>query len=282
MKPLRPKRTISSALARPITAPTASVIGIAQALLSSPSPWATPVGAINQAATPGASPNVDSSDRSILPTSSTSVWASTSNPTSDICWRTLSRLSECRKTGLTICPTMPMRMIAGTSAKSRSRAIRIRGAPRRVCAGMTSAIADPLHRRDQLGVAPAAVELTHDLFLEHHEHAVAAAQVVELVADDQHAGAAPRGAIDRLEQGLLGAHVDPRRRRDQHQDSRLARQRTAEDDLLLVASGEIAHRGVQAGGLDVELLDQRARPPLAPARVHQARRAEPVGHGQRD
>jgi hypothetical protein len=101
MKPLSRNFTISSPFTKPISAPTRSVIGIDHAPYSQPSPCVMPVGSTSQAASPGASPNVDSSDRSIRPQSSTSASASTSSEISDCCWRMLMRFSRSRKTGLT-------------------------------------------------------------------------------------------------------------------------------------------------------------------------------------
>src|SRR4051794_15819477 len=255
MKPFSRKRTMNNALIRPTAAPTSSTIGMAHALPSSPSPCETPTGAISQAAIPGASPNVDSSERSILPTSSTSVSARTRTPISDIVCRTLMMLSSCRNTGLTIWPTIAITTIAGTSARSRSRASGIApirapppgagaaGAVSGVCS-ITSDTVHPLHRGDQVVVAPAAGQLAHDPAAEHHEHAIAAAQVVQLVGDDQHAGTPPAGVVHDLQQRLLAAHVHARRGRDQHEHPGVARQRPAEDHLLLVAARQRRHRQV--------------------------------------
>lgn len=126
MNPLRPKRMISRALITPTSAPTASVTGIAQAPDSNPRPCPAPVGTTSQAATPGARPIVDSRDRSIFLTIRIIAWARTSRAISDMVCRTLMRLSACRKTGLTIWPTIAMTTMAGTSARSRRRARGIR------------------------------------------------------------------------------------------------------------------------------------------------------------
>ena len=101
MKPLSRNRTISRPLTQPITAPTTSVSGIDQIAGQPAEPVRDAGREDDQAATPGASPNVDSSDRSIRPQISTSASASTSSEISDCCCRTLTRLSQCRNTGLT-------------------------------------------------------------------------------------------------------------------------------------------------------------------------------------
>src|SRR4051794_33356445 len=210
MKPLRRNRTISRPLTQPMARPTARVIGIDHAPDSQPRPCVTPGASTSQAATPGASPNVDSSDRSIRPAISTSASASTSSEISDCCCSTLTRLSQCRNTGLTKYPTMPITMIAGTSARSRRRASRgavVRpgaGAAKAVCVSVT----DALHRGDQFVVGPSLRHLGDDGALEQGEHPVAGAKVVQVVGDDQDAGAADGRRGGRSQQRLLRLDVD--------------------------------------------------------------------------
>jgi hypothetical protein len=73
MNPCSPNRTINAALAIPTRAPTSRVIGMDQAPGMSPMPWPAPTATVIQAATPGARPKVDSSERSILPATRTMV-----------------------------------------------------------------------------------------------------------------------------------------------------------------------------------------------------------------
>src|SRR4051812_46325848 len=204
MKPLSPNRMMNSALTAPTSTPTARVTGTDQPPGSRPSPWPAPTGTVSQAATPGASPTVDSSDRSIFLTISTSVCARTRIAISDMVWSTLSRLSPRRKTGLTSWPTIAITMIAGMSARSRSRAKAIRlPPPARVGASSPSgslavvAVAvlvstievDSFHGGHELVVVPAAGDLGDHTALEHHQDPVAQAQVVEFVGGDEHPGA---------------------------------------------------------------------------------------------
>src|SRR4051794_30736892 len=97
---------------------------------------------------------------------------------------------------------MAIRMIAGISARSRSRAMARppRGAATGSGASPASALStsdivsdmvevDPFHRGHQLVVAPPPAELPHEPALEQHQHPVAGPQILELVRDDQHRGA---------------------------------------------------------------------------------------------
>ena len=71
--------TIRKPLIAPISAPTASAIGIAQTAETTPAPCSMPLGRVSHAAMPGARPTVDSSERSILPLIRISDSASTSS-----------------------------------------------------------------------------------------------------------------------------------------------------------------------------------------------------------
>src|SRR5690349_6191201 len=215
--PLSPNRTISSALSAPTTTPTSSTTGTAVQDGSSPSEWPPPI--VSQAATPGASPNVDSSERSILPTTRTIVWASTSSAISDIVCRMLITLSYWRNTGFTSWPTTAIAMIPGTSAKSRIRARAMRrgarGAPGSVrggtstAAGLSGIEVDSFHGGHDLAVLPACGQCGGEPPVHHDQQPVAQAQVVQFVGGDQHRGARRGGLRDLAQEELLRPHVDP-------------------------------------------------------------------------
>src|SRR3954470_8050312 len=195
--PLSPNRTISRALSAPTSTPTTSTTGTAAHDGRSPREWPPPI--VSQAATPGARPNVDSSERSILPTTRTSVWASTSRAISDMVCRMLSTLSYWRNTGFTSWPTTAIARIPGTRAKSRRRAKAMRrggrAAPGSVCSSARSTVGlsgievDSFHGGHDFAVRPAGGEFGGEPPVDHDEHAVAETQVVQLVGGDQHRGA---------------------------------------------------------------------------------------------
>src|SRR5690242_18160727 len=135
---------------------------------------------------------VDSRERSIFLTIRIIVWARTSRAISDMVCRTLMRLSACRKTGLTIRPTIAMTTIAGISARSRSRARGIRppNSPVRLAfgsvvpeAGLSARTVSGIevhsfHRGHEVVVVPAAGDFRGHSALEHHQDPVAHPQVV--------------------------------------------------------------------------------------------------------
>lgn len=204
MKPLSPKLMMNRALTAPMASPTASVTGTAQPPGSRPRPWPVPVGTVSQAATPGASPMVDSSDRSIFLTIRTIVSARTRTAISDIVWRTLMMLSVCRNTELTSCPTIAITMMGGIRARSRRRAKAIRrsadtagfegsvesfGVPVATVSGIE---VHSFHGGHQFVVVPSAGHFGDDAALDHDQDPVADAQVVQLVGGEQDGGAARR------------------------------------------------------------------------------------------
>src|SRR3954469_8273953 len=126
--------------------------------------------------------------------------------------------------------------MAGTRAKSRSRAMAAptgrgpdrppvppagAGVPVSVTAGVDSVsdmvAIDSFHGGYHFVVTPAPGQLAHDAAGEHHQDAVADAQVVQLVGDDQRGRAALSDLVHDTEQRLFGAHVDPGGRRDEDQ-----------------------------------------------------------------
>src|SRR5689334_2029475 len=111
------------------------------------------------------------------------------------------RLSVCRKTELTICPTTAITTIAGIRARSRRRANAMRRsattAGTAVCVGsVASPMAtvsgievDSFHGGHEFVVVPSAGHFGDDAPPDHHEDAVADAQVVEFVGGQQDGGA---------------------------------------------------------------------------------------------
>ena len=122
----------------PTSAPTASAIGTAQTPATRSSPWFTPLGSVSQAAMPGASPTVDSSERSILPVSRISDSATTSSAIHAMVDSRSSNVARVRNAGYRMLPSTTIAMIGGTSAKSRSRAIAMRPAAGRAPLGVFS------------------------------------------------------------------------------------------------------------------------------------------------
>src|SRR5689334_546597 len=213
MKPLRPNRTMSKPLNAPMRAPTSSTTGTARpgGTTCRPSPWVTDGSTMSQAAMPGARPNVDSSERSILPLIKTIVSASTTMEISDMLCRTLMMLSDCRKTGLTMKPTIATATMAGTRARSRKRAMA--GSFRRggVSIGEAAVVEtmsdmaeiDSFHGGDQVVVTPAVGVFADDPAPEHHQDPVADAQVVQFVGDHEHSRPAAAHLVDDVEERLL-------------------------------------------------------------------------------
>jgi hypothetical protein len=72
---------------------------------------------------------------------------------------------------------------------------------------------------DQLVAAPADRVLGEHPAVDEDEDAVAAAQVVAFVGDDEDLGAVPAGGVHAGEQGLLGLHVDARGGIDEDQQA---------------------------------------------------------------
>ena len=110
---------------KPFTSPTARPTRKTTAMPAVPPmpmpdpPWVVSV-TISQAATMGANPTTDSSDRSNLPPIRISDCAMTRIDSSEDCCRMLSRLSLVRNAGLTKVPTIMTSTITGSSTSSRS------------------------------------------------------------------------------------------------------------------------------------------------------------------
>src|SRR6266545_122001 len=294
-------------LTRPITAPISRHSGTVLHAGSRPTPWKRSpwiAGVTSHTASIGATPIVDSSDRSIRPAMRIIASPSTSRLSSVHCWRTSIRLPLVRKFGLTMKPTSNSRRITGISDRSRSRASRrarprggavrpgtATGAGAVSCSTMPSVISlttirtravQTLDGRDHLLVGPAPAELGHGAALEHDHDPVGDAQVVQLVGDDQGRPALGHRGLHRTQEGLLGLDVDAGGRADQHEDPGLAGQRPAHHHLLLVAAGQRGHRLVRAGGLDLQSVHERGGRAVAGRLGDEAEAAEPVGHRQRE
>ena len=119
-----PNRRISRPLKAPMARPTSRQIGIASAVAHSVPMPLLAAGMTSATASAGARPTVDSSERSNRPPIRMIASASTSSDSSVCCCSTLVMLALLRKTGSMSAPTRTSTMIAGTSARSRSRASR--------------------------------------------------------------------------------------------------------------------------------------------------------------
>lgn len=122
MKPLTRSLRIRKPLIAPMTRPTSRQTGIEDQVGNRPMPWkvAGPLlGSTSHIAMTGATPMVDSSDRSIRPHIRIIASASTSRLSSLLCWSTPIRLSEVRNTGDTMKPMTPSTKITGISDRSR-------------------------------------------------------------------------------------------------------------------------------------------------------------------
>ena len=123
MKPLRRSLRMRKPLTAPMMAPTSRQSGTAVHSGRRPSPLNRPplVGRTSHTAMTGATPMVDSSDRSIRPLIRMKAVARTNRLSSVDCWSTPMRLSEVRKAGETMNPIRPRTRIAGTRDSSRKR-----------------------------------------------------------------------------------------------------------------------------------------------------------------
>src|SRR5438067_3767810 len=294
----------TSPLIRPISAPISRHSGTVLQVGRTPRPANRPpcAGITSHAASTGATPTVDSSDRSIRPAIRIIASPRTSRLSSVHCWSTSVRLPAVRKFGLTMNPTSSSRPITGISEKSRSRATQTRrprgGATRPgtttcglSCSTTRSVISLTTIRTfavqtfdggHHLPVGPPARQLRHHPALEHDDDPVGHPQVVELVGDDQCGAPLGGRGLDGTQQGLLGLDVDPGGRPDEHQYPRLAGQRPAHHDLLLVAAGQRGHRLVRPGRLDFQAFHQRGRGAVPGRLGDEPEPAEPVGHRERE
>ena len=168
-------------------------------------------GRINHAATIGARPKVDSSDRSMPPISRIRLSPTTTTPSAETCCPTPVRFEVVRNAGLTIEPTTTRMTSTGSSAAPRTNPTaarpRLRPSTAGACRGRCEVgLAHVRHRdplacrrkplggRDQLlAVKRRLAELGEDPPTNEHDNALADLQVVELVAGQQQARAGTRG-----------------------------------------------------------------------------------------
>ena len=109
--------------------------------------------------------------------------------------------------------------------------------------------------------AVAGIGLADDLAVEHHEDAVGQrADFVELDRDQQDGLAGIAHLDDLVVDELDGADIDAARRLADDQHVGIALHLAGQNDLLLVAAGEIGGLEIDIGRADVELLDM-ALPP---------------------
>eukprot|EP01022_Parablepharisma_sp_SALTPOND_P020740 TRINITY_DN385_c0_g1_i13.p1 TRINITY_DN385_c0_g1~~TRINITY_DN385_c0_g1_i13.p1 ORF type:complete len:868 (-),score=317.47 TRINITY_DN385_c0_g1_i13:3732-6335(-) len=120
-----------------------------------------------------------------------------------------------------------------------------------------------------------AAEFARDAAFTHHQHAVADADHLrQFAGDDDHGHALSGQLVDKLVDLALGIDIHTARGFVQDQHARGDLQPARQQYLLLVATGELAHRHLAVGDLDVEPLDrrtghalQRAAPDQAQARI---------------
>ena len=110
----------------------------------------------------------------------------------------------------------------------------------------TIASSDEIGLRDLAGDAPVA----------HDEDPVAKAdQLLHLGRDDDDRAALLGERRDEAVDLLLGADIDAAGRLVDDDDARLDQHHLGEQQLLLVAAGELAGEQIAAAGADVEILD---------------------------
>src|ERR1700694_4510034 len=174
------------------------------------------LGAINQAPSSGARPNVPCSEMSNLPVSRMRDSATTTIPSAAPPVATSIRLELVKKTGLTIAPPIIKRTMTGTSVSSRNQLNTTTRAPLRASAGegcfaagsaAVSAI-EALHRRDQLLAIPwRLVEPFRDLPSHHDLQSCADSQIIEVIGDQQHRHAFVTGTTDCVQKNLFRCHI---------------------------------------------------------------------------
>ena len=162
-------------------------------------------------------------------------------------------VARCRKTGLTSAPTITssddrryqgevaQRGASGDAAcRRRTRAAAGAGAVGASCQPWRSDSFD--RRRPARGRASRRV-LGDDPAVEHHQDPVAEAQVVELVGDDEHGGAAvARRVHDAPSRDSLDCTSTPAVGLISTSSRGVVGQRAGHDDLLLVAAGQVGDR----------------------------------------
>src|SRR3954469_26070940 len=105
-----------------------------------------------------------------------------------------------------------------------------------------------------LGPDLAAIDLAHDLAVAKHQQAVAdGEQLDQFRRDDDDPFATIRQRADHPQNLRLGLDVDTGRRLVHDQDIGLGGQPFADNDLLLIATGEQSHGGGDRVGLDAQV-----------------------------
>src|SRR5581483_4651270 len=96
--------------------------------------------------------------------------------------------------------------------------------------------------------------LATDFAVAHHQDAVAHAhQLLDLRGDQKYAGSVGGELVDDLVDLVFGANVDAAGRLVQDDDARLAQKPLGDDDLLLIAAGELlGERAVDVAGVDLD------------------------------
>ena len=131
MKALKLALMTSRPLKVPTTRPTSrTMTRPSHGLNSAPSPELA-LGAMSQAPSRAARPNVPCSEMSNLPVSRINVSATTTIPSAEPPSATLIRLDDVKNTGLTTAPPIINTMITGTSVSSRKKLMASRRKPRR-------------------------------------------------------------------------------------------------------------------------------------------------------
>src|SRR5688572_31251625 len=94
-----------------------------------------------------------------------------------------------------------------------------------------------------------ARRLVHDAPLEHHEHTVGQLQqLVKVLADEEHAGAAVARGHDLSADLGGGTEIEARARVLGDEDGDLGGELTGEDGALHVAAGERVQADIRSGG----------------------------------
>ena len=178
----------------------------------------------------------------------------------------LRKLSVVRKASLTSAPTTIASTIAGHQRQLAQAEGRGAAAARRP-AGRSSSTSTRLGRHaptpsiaaTSSSLAPARAELGREPALEDHQHAVADRQLVQLVGDDQHAGAGRAGAARRSPNSAsLEAMSTPCVGYSSTSTLRRGGERPAHHRLLLVAAAELVDRLLGRGGHDLRASHQAA------------------------
>ena len=110
--------------------------------------------------------------------------------------------------------------------------------------------------------------------MDHDDPVGEGEDLLQLAGDQQHGNAPVGGGAQALADELDGPDVEAPARLRRHEHGRFGGQLTGEHDALLVATRQRRERGIRAGAVDPELVDQALRSP-APGRTIDAPRAAP-------